>query len=66
MMKEALNQVISAGLFSEGVNKVRDHDHVTSQYRGSVYKNCNINLRLSKKIPVIFHNLRGYHSHLVM
>ena len=27
---------------------------------------CNINLKLIKKIPVIFHNLRGYDSHLIM
>ena len=33
---------------------------------GSVNKDCNINLRLIKKIPVIFYNLKGYESHLVM
>ena len=27
---------------------------------------CNINLGLTKKIPIIFHNLRGYGSHLIM
>ena len=27
---------------------------------------CNINLKLNKKIPVIFHNLRGYGSQLII
>ena len=53
-------------LYAEWDNKVRDHDRVTDKYRGSAHKNCNINLRLTKKIPVVFHNLRSYGSHLLM
>lgn len=53
MVKEALNQVISvvicSELFAEEVNKVRDHDHFASKFRDSVHKDCNINLRLTKK-----------------
>ena len=47
-------------------NPVRDHCHVTSKYRGSVRNTCNRSFRLTYKIPVIFHNLRGYNSHLIM
>ena len=44
-------------LFDVGDYKVRDHCHVTG--RGAAHWSCNINLKFSKKIPVIFHNLRG-------
>ena len=40
--------------------------HVTGKYRGSGHQDCNINYRLTDKIPVIFHNLKGYDSHLIM
>ena len=45
-------------------NKVRDHCHITGKYRGSCDWSCNINLKVSKKLVVIFHNFKGYDSHL--
>ena len=47
-------------LFDIGDGKVRDHCHITGKYRGTSHWICNVNLRTSKKIPVIFHNLKGY------
>ena len=42
-------------LFVVGENKVRYHDHVTGKYEDSAHWICNINLKLTKKVPVIFH-----------
>ena len=53
-------------LFDVGDYKVRDHCHVAEKYRGTAHWSCDSNLKLTKKIYVIFHNLRGYDSHLIM
>ena len=45
--------------------KVRDHCHVTGKFRGAAHWSCNINLQLTKKVPVMFHYLRGYDRHLI-
>ena len=49
--------------------RVRDHCHITGKYRGSAHQDCNLKLQIKPetiKIPVIFHNLRGYDSHFIM
>ena len=46
-------------LFDVGDEKVRGHCHITGKFRGTGHFSCNVNLKLSKKVPVIFHNLRG-------
>ena len=53
-------------LLDVGDDKVRDHCHIAGKYRGASHWSCNINLKLTKKISVIFHNLRGYGGHLVI
>ena len=49
-------------------NKVWDHCHITGKFRGSAHSDCNLKLKIEPwkiPIPVIFHNFRGYDSHLV-
>ena len=53
-------------LFYVGDNKVKDYCHVTEKYRGSAHWSCSFNLKLTKNVPAIIHNLKGYDSHLIM
>ncbi|CAJ0838645.1 13078_t:CDS:2, partial [Entrophospora sp. SA101] len=49
-------------------DKVWDHNHITGKYRGSAHNDCNLQLRIQPwktPIPIVFHNFRGYDSHLV-
>ena len=52
-------------LIDNDEEKVRDHCHVTGKFRGAANWNFNINCQLTKKVVVIFHNLRGYEIHLI-
>ena len=56
---------ICGKLIDNDDEKVRDHCHITGKFRRATHRSCNINFQLTKKIPVIFHNLRGYDSHLI-
>ena len=48
-------------------NKVRDHCHITiKKYRGAAHYFCNIDSKISKNVPVMFRNLKGYGSHLII
>lgn len=48
------------------IDRVRDHDHITGEFRGSAHNTCNLNYRITPNIPVVFHNLKGYDGHLIM
>ena len=45
--------------------KVRDHCHINGKYRDSAHRDYNINLKLDHKVPIVFHNLKSYDSHLI-
>ena len=38
------------------MQKVRDHCHYTGKYTGAAHSICNLNYKILKKIPVVFHN----------
>jgi len=46
--------------------KVRDHDHLTGEFRGAAHEDCNIKLNYKNyKIPVFFHNGSGFDFHFI-
>ena len=49
---------------TEDERKVRDHCHLTGRYRGAAHNKCNLEFKLPKFYPVIFHNLEKYDAHL--
>src|SRR5688572_29954288 len=56
-------------------NKVRHHCHVTGQFISALCGNCNLLYKFKRRklgqndwvyvIPVVFHNLKGYDSHII-
>ena len=48
----------------EDNDKVRDHCHLTGLYRGAAHNKCNLQFKVPKFYPVIFHNLEKYDAHL--
>ena len=46
-------------------NKVRDHCRIAGKYRGAAHKESNLKLKISRILPIIFHNLQGYDSHII-
>ena len=48
---------------------VRDHCHITGVFRGAAHQSCNLNYRIIPKrwkLPIFFHNLRGYDGQLLI
>ena len=39
---------------------------MSGKFRGAAHFSCNANVKISKKVPVVFHNLKGCDGHLIM
>ena len=46
--------------------KVRDHCHYTGKFRGIAHSECNLRYKVTKEIPVVFHNVSTYHNHFII
>ena len=52
--------------FTKDNKNVRDHCHFTTKYRGAAHSKCNMNYKITKNIPIVFHNLSSYDSHFII
>ena len=59
-MNKDFSQVVSTG------HVISDQFQITEKYRSSAHWSRNVYLKLTKKVCVIFRNLRGYDSYLIM
>ena len=57
LIQQANSFWICEELINNDEEKIRDHCHVTGKFRGAAHRQP---FQLTKKIPVIFHNLKGY------
>ena len=52
--------------FSRTNYRVRDHSHLNGKFRQTLCSKCNINIRQQRRtFYVIFHNFKGYDSHII-
>lgn len=45
---------------------IRDHNHLTGKYRGTIHSNCNLNYKVLRFIPIYFHKFSGYNAYLIV
>lgn len=62
--RKASNCHICGEIFKPSDVKVKDHDHFTGLFRGAAHSRCNLNFKNLYKLPILFHNLKCYDSHL--
>ena len=68
MMKERYQNSQDCWICNQKINndkdKVRDHCHITGKFRGAAHNQCNLKLKIPRKLAIIFHNLERYHGHI--
>ena len=53
--------------FSEMCPKIKEHCHLTGDYRGPACQPCNTKARLRRNVlSIIFHNFKGYDAHHIV
>ena len=63
---QATNCYICNVSFSQAI-KIREHNHMNGKYRGAACQSCNTQEgKVSKRIPVFFHNGSGYDFHFII
>ena len=65
--EEVSNKSQNCWICKEELNtdKVRVRFHVTGKFRGAAHNKRNLKLRISRKLPIMFHNLQGYDGHII-
>ena len=54
-------------LFKSGRDKHRDHDHITGKFCKTLCSKCNFRRKMTRRrLPVLFHNWKGYDSHQII
>ncbi|CAG9769728.1 unnamed protein product [Ceutorhynchus assimilis] len=62
--RNAKNCHICKKPFKDGEERVRDHCHITGKYRAAAHSICNLNFKLPNFIPIFFHCMSNFDSHL--
>ena len=47
----------------------RDHCHILNDFRGAAHNRCNLNFKIDPerwKLPILFHDLKGYDGHILI
>lgn len=62
---EATHCYLCGEPFVKEYDKCRDHCHISGKYRHALHMTCNLLFKPPAFIPVIFHGLRNFDSHII-